>query len=188
MLKKIRPVTPGTRHQLRIILDLDNKKPEKSLITILKKKAGRNSQGRVTVRHRGGGHKRYYRFIDFKRDKRNIPGKIVALEYDPNRSANIALVQYSDGEKRYILAPDKLKRGDSVIAGEKAPIRAGNALPLARIPVGMPIHNLELKPGAGGKLVRGAGTVPIVKVPANPLPPLLSPSSYHPNYNLIRRL
>ena len=163
MLKKIKPITPGTRHQLRLVLDLDKKEPEKSLITILKKKAGRNSQGKITVRHRGGGHKRYYRLIDFKRDKRDIPGTVVALEYDPNRSANIALIQYPDGEKRYILAPDKLKQGDSIIAGEKAPIRTGNALALARIPVGMPIHNLELKPGTGGKLVRGAGTAAFIQ-------------------------
>ncbi len=163
MLKKIKPTTPGTRHQLRLVVDLDRKKPEKSLLQILKKHAGRNSYGRVTVRHRGGGHKRYYRLIDFKRNKYDLPGKVVALEYDPNRSANIALIQYPDGDKRYILAPDKLKRGDFVSAGEKAPIKDGNALPLARIPVGMPIHNLELKPKAGGKLVRGAGTAAFIQ-------------------------
>ncbi len=163
MLKKIKPTTPGTRHQLRLVLDVDAKKPEKSLVRILKKHAGRNSYGRVTVRHRGGGHKRYYRLIDFKRNKYDIPGKVIAFEYDPNRSANIALIQYPDGDKRYILAPDKLKRGDLVLSGEKAPLKDGNALPLARIPVGMPIHNLELKPGAGGKLVRGAGTAAFIQ-------------------------
>ncbi len=164
MLKKIKPITPGTRHQLRLVRDIDRKKPEKSLLRILKKTAGRNSYGRITVRHRGGGHKRYYRLIDFKRDKFDIQGRVVALEYDPNRSATIALIQYPDGDKRYILAPDKLKRGDFVMAGEKAPIKEGNALPLSRIPVGMPIHNLELKPGSGGKLVRGAGTAAFIQV------------------------
>ncbi len=163
MLKKIKPITPGTRHQLRLVRDIDRKKPEKSLLRILKKTAGRNSYGRITVRHRGGGHKRYYRLIDFKRDKFDIQGRVVALEYDPNRSATIALIQYPDGDKRYILAPDKLKRGDFVMAGEKAPIKEGNALPLSRIPVGMPIHNLELKPGSGGKLVRGAGTAAFIQ-------------------------
>ncbi len=163
MLKKLRPITPGTRHQLRLVRDIDAKKPEKSLLRILKKKSGRNAQGRITIRHRGGGHKRFYRLIDFKRNKRDIAGKVISLEYDPNRSANIALIQYPDGDKRYILAPDKLKRGDSIIASEKAPIKEGNALPLARIPVGMPIHNLELRPGSGGKLVRGAGTAAFIQ-------------------------
>lgn len=163
MLKKLKPTTAGTRHQLRLVTDLDAKKPEKSLLQILKKQAGRNAQGRITIRHRGGGHKRFYRLIDFKRNKRDIAGKVVSLEYDPNRSANIALIQYPDGDKRYILAPDKLKRGDSLIASETAPIQDGNALPLSKIPVGMPIHNLELKPGGGGKLVRGAGTAAFIQ-------------------------
>jgi len=130
----------------------------RKLYRILPKKSGRNSSGKVAVRHQGGRHKRYLREIDFRRDKREIPAKVVAIEYDPNRGAEIALLFYADGEKRYILAPEGLKIGDEVQAGEKAEIKPGNALPLAKIPLGTVVHNLELKPGKGGQIVRGAGT------------------------------
>jgi len=131
--------------------------PEKSLVVPLKKKAGRNNQGRLTVRHRGGGHKRLYRIIDFKRDKDNIPAKVATIEYDPNRSANIALVNYADGEKRYIIAPLGLKVGDTIISGPDVDIKVGNTLPIKSIPVGTIIHNIELKPGKGAQLARTAG-------------------------------
>ncbi|NLM76353.1 MAG: 50S ribosomal protein L2, partial [Clostridiaceae bacterium] len=133
--------------------------PEKSLLAPLKKKGGRNSYGRITVRHRGGGTKQKYRIIDFKRDKDGIPGTVKAIEYDPNRSANIALIYYADGEKRYILAPHGLKVGDTIYSGEKSDIKPGNAMPLMNIPVGTVIHNIELKPGKGGQLVRAAGNM-----------------------------
>jgi large subunit ribosomal protein L2 len=132
--------------------------PEKSLTEPLKKHAGRNNHGHITTRHRGGGHKRRYRIIDFKRKKYDIPAKVAGIEYDPNRSANIALLHYVDGEKRYILAPLGLKVGDTIMSGIKAEIRVGNALPLANIPIGSQIHNIELTPGRGGQLVRSAGT------------------------------
>lgn len=132
--------------------------PERSLLAPLKRKGGRNSFGRITVRHRGGGHKRHYRIIDFKRNKDGIPAKVVGIEYDPNRSANIALLNYADGEKRYILAPVGLKPGDTVLSGAGADIFPGNAMPISAIPVGTLIHNIELKPGKGGQLVRSAGT------------------------------
>lgn len=132
--------------------------PEKSLTTALPKKAGRNNHGKITVRHHGGGHKRKYRVIDFKRNKDNIPGRVATIEYDPNRSANIALINYADGEKRYILAPEGLKVGMTIFSGENADIKVGNALPLINIPVGSLIHNIELSPGKGGQMVRSAGT------------------------------
>ena len=137
--------------------EITKKKPEKSLTEHLKKHSGRNSQGKITVRHQGGGNKKTYRIIDFKRDKKDIPAKVTAIEYDPNRSAFIALLTYADGEKRYILAPLDLKVGDKVLAGENADIKPGNALPLRSIPVGTLIHNVEIKPGKGGQLVRSAG-------------------------------
>jgi large subunit ribosomal protein L2 len=137
--------------------DLTKKAPEKSLLAPLRKKGGRNAQGRLTVRHRGGGSKRQYRLIDFKRDKFGVAAKVSAIEYDPNRSARIALLQYADGEKRYILAPLGLKVGDNVMAGPQAEIRVGNVLPLRNIPVGSQIHNIELHRGRGGQLVRSAG-------------------------------
>ena len=137
--------------------EITKKTPEKSLTEYLKKNAGRNKQGKITVRHQGGGNKVKYRIIDFKRDKMDVPAKVAAIEYDPNRSAFIALLNYADGEKRYILAPLDLKVGDTVVAGETADIKPGNALPLRNIPVGTLIHNLELKPGKGGQLVRSAG-------------------------------
>jgi large subunit ribosomal protein L2 len=138
--------------------EITRTRPEKSLLGPLKQKAGRNNQGRITVRHRGGGHKQRYRIIDFKRDKHGVPGTVSSVEYDPNRTARIALVTYADGEKRYILAPLGLKVGDAVMSGPKAEIRVGNALPIYRIPLGTQVHNIELQPGKGGQLVRSAGT------------------------------
>lgn len=159
-IKKYRPTTPSRRHMTVLSFEeLTKKEPEKSLTVPLKKKAGRNAQGRMTVRHRGGGHKRLYRIIDFKRIKDDIPAKVAAIEYDPNRSANIALLHYADGQKAYIIAPHDLKVGDIVESGPKADIKPGNALPLKDIPVGSLIHNIELRPGKGGQLVRSAGAV-----------------------------
>lgn len=161
-LKTYKPTTPGLRARISDdFKDITRIEPEKSLIKAFKKQAGRNNAGKVTVRHRGGGVKRYYRIIDFKRDKFNIPGKVVSIEYDPNRSARISLVQYTDGEKRYILTPLELKAGDSVISatsGTNIEIRPGNSLPLKEIPVGTPVHNIELQIGKGGQLIRSAGT------------------------------
>ena len=158
-IKTFKPTTPSRRHMTVSAFEgIDKKaKPERSLTEVLKKHAGRNSYGRITVRHHGGGNKRKYRVIDFKRDKVDMFAEILRLEYDPNRSANIALLQYEDGEKRYILAPVGLKAGDRVISSEKADIKPGNALPLANIPTGTVIHNIELSPGKGGQLVRSAG-------------------------------
>jgi large subunit ribosomal protein L2 len=138
--------------------EITRSKPEKSLLRPLKKKAGRNSGGKITVRHRGGGAKRRFRIIDFRRDKDGVPGKVATIEYDPNRSARIALIHYLDGDKRYILATLGLKVGDPIMAGPEAEVRQGNGLPLRNIPVGTQVHNIELSPGAGAKLVRGAGT------------------------------
>ncbi len=157
-IKKYKPVTPSLRHRTGYTFEeITKTEPERSLIEPLKKHAGRNHQGRITVRHRGGGNKRYYRIIDFKRDKRGIPARVIAIEYDPNRSARIALLQYADGEKRYIIAPVGLMVGDTVMAGPEAEIRPGNALPIENIPLGIMIHNIELYPGRGGQLVRAAG-------------------------------
>ena len=158
-VKKFKPTTPGRRAMtVSDFSDLTTSKPEKSLLAPLKKTGGRNAYGRITARHRGGGHKRMYRIIDFKRDKDGIPAKVATIEYDPNRSARIALLHYADGEKRYILVPNGLKVGDTVVSGPDADIKPGNALPLANIPVGTIIHNIELRPGKGGQLVRAAGT------------------------------
>lgn len=158
-LKTYRPTSPGLRGMVSASFEeITKTAPEKSLLVPLKKKAGRNNRGVITVRHRGGGAKRMLRIIDFKRDKLGVPGKVAAIEYDPNRSARIALIHYADGEKRYILAPLGLNVGDVIMAGEGAEIRPGNALPLGSIPDGTLIHNLELEPGKGGQLVRGAGT------------------------------
>jgi large subunit ribosomal protein L2 len=157
-IKLYKPTSPGRRGMSgQNFSELAKKKPEKSLVVSLRKNAGRNNQGRITVRHRGGGVKRKYRIIDFKRAKLGIPAKVAAVEYDPNRSAHIALIQYADGEKRYILAPLGLKVGAEIMAGENAEIKVGNTLPLKLIPVGTPIHNIELQPGRGGQLVRSAG-------------------------------
>ena len=158
-LKNPKPPSPGRRAQvLPSFQEITKSKPEKSLLAPLHKKAGRNSQGRLTVRHRGGGSKRRYRIIDFKRDKSGVPGKVVAVEYDPNRSARIALIHYADGDKRYNLAPNGLAVGTVISAGPDAEIKVGNALPLRLIPTGNPVHNVEMHPGKGGQLVRGAGT------------------------------
>lgn len=159
-IKKFRPVTPSRREMTVLTFDeITKQEPEKSLTTSLKKKAGRNANGRITVRHRGGGHKRLYRIIDFKRIKDNVPAKVATIEYDPNRSSNIALLHYADGKKAYIIAPNNLKVGDTVVSGEQADIKVGNTLALKDIPVGSLIHNIELRPGKGGQLVRSAGTV-----------------------------
>ncbi|HLZ69912.1 MAG TPA: 50S ribosomal protein L2 [Dehalococcoidia bacterium] len=157
-IKQFKPTSPGRRGASGYTFEeLTKKRPEKSLTVALKSKAGRNNQGKITVRQRGGGHKRLLRLIDFKRSKQGVPGKVVALEYDPNRSARIALIQYRDGEKRYILAPQGLKVGDTVQAGAGSEIRVGNALPLRLIPTGTVIHNIELNLGRGGQIVRSAG-------------------------------
>jgi len=158
-IRKLKPNTPGTRFMSIASFDeITKTTPEKSLTTAMKKSGGRNNQGRVTSRHRGGGHKRRYRIIDFKRDKKGIPAKVYSIEYDPNRTSRIALLHYSDGEKRYIIAPDGLKVGDNVISGSGSEIKVGNALPLKEIPLGSFIHNVEMKPGKGGQLGRSAGT------------------------------
>lgn len=158
-IKKYKPTTNGRRNMTTLdFAEITTSTPEKSLLEPLKKKGGRNNQGKITVRHRGGGHKRQYRVIDFKRDKDGIPGRVATIEYDPNRSANIALVHYVDGEKRYILAPKNIQVGTEIMSGPEADIKPGNALPLINIPVGTVIHNIELKPGKGGQLVRSAGT------------------------------
>ncbi|QNL44722.1 50S ribosomal protein L2 [Oscillibacter hominis] len=159
-IKTFKPTTPSRRQMTVSGFDGIDKhaKPEPSLTESLKKNAGRNSYGRITVRHRGGGNKRKYRIIDFKRDKKDMEATVVRLEYDPNRSANIALVQYADGEKRYILAPVGLNPGDKVISSAEADIKVGNCLPIEKIPVGTVIHNIELHPGNGAQLVRSAGT------------------------------
>jgi large subunit ribosomal protein L2 len=157
-IKHFKPTSPGRRQMtVSTFEEITTDKPEKSLLAPLPKKAGRNNQGRITVRHQGGGHKRKYRIIDFKRNKDGVPGRVATIEYDPNRTANIALIHYADGEKRYIIAPKGLKVGDTVESGPSADIKPGNALPLANIPVGTVIHNIELKPGKGGQLVRAAG-------------------------------
>ncbi|MFW6075093.1 MAG: 50S ribosomal protein L2 [Chloroflexota bacterium] len=157
-VRRYKPTSPGRRGMTVLTRDeITAQEPEKSLVEILKKHSGRNSQGRITVRHQAGRQKRYYRKIDFKRDKLGVPAKVATIEYDPNRTARIALLHYVDGEKRYILAPVGLKVGDEVMAGPEAPIRVGNALRLADIPLGTAIHNIELYPGRGGQLVRAAG-------------------------------
>jgi len=157
-IKVYKPTTPGRRFMTGYTFEeITKTEPEKSLVVSLKKKGGRNNLGRVTMRHRGGGHKRLYRIIDFKRNKIGVPGKVAAIEYDPNRSARIALIHYVDGEKRYILAPVGLAVGDTIMAGPDADIKPGNALKLKDMPVGTFIHNIELEPGRGGVLVRSAG-------------------------------
>ncbi|NLW20018.1 MAG: 50S ribosomal protein L2 [Clostridiales bacterium] len=157
-IRVYKPTSPARRFMsVNAFEEITKKKPEKALTVSKKKYAGRNNQGKITVRHRGGGHKAKYRIIDFKRNKLQVPAKVAAIEYDPNRSAFIALLHYLDGEKRYILSPVGLKVGDMVVAGEGADIKPGNAMPLSAIPTGTLIHNLELRPGAGGQLVRSAG-------------------------------
>ena len=157
-MKHFKPYTPSRRNMTVSTFDeITKKTPEKSLLAKKKEKAGRNSYGRITVRHQGGGNRQKYRIIDFKRKKDDIAATVIGIEYDPNRSANIALIQYEDGEKAYILAPVGLKDGDKVVSGEKADIKPGNSMPIASIPVGTLIHNIELNPGQGGKMVRAAG-------------------------------
>ena len=158
-VKRYKPTSPGRRFQeVSDFSDITKRKPEKSLLSPQKKSGGRNSNGRITMRRRGGGHKRRYRIVDFKRNKWDVPAKVAAIEYDPNRSARIALLHYVDGEKRYILAPEGLQVGDTIMTGKTAEIKPGNTLPLINIPLGTMIHNIEMKPGKGGQIVRSAGT------------------------------
>ena len=158
-IRNYKPTTPGRRKMSTLVnTEITKTTPEKSLVVTLKKNAGRNNQGKVTVRHQGGGVKRKYRIIDFKRNKFNVPGVVASIEYDPNRTANIALINYVDGEKRYIISPKNLAVGMKVESGEGADIKVGNALPIMSIPVGTTIHNIELRPGKGGELARSAGS------------------------------
>ena len=157
--KKLNPVTPGTRHRIAPVFDdITTDKPERSLLVSLSKSGGRNNRGRMTMRHKGGGHKRKYRIIDFKRNKDGVPATVKTIEYDPNRTARIALLAYADGEKRYILAPDGLSVGDVVSSGEGVQPERGNSMPLLKMPLGTTVHNVELLPGKGGQIVRSAGT------------------------------
>ncbi len=156
--KKLKPITPGTRHRIAPdFSDVTTNQPERSLLVKLHRKGGRNVHGRITTRHKGGGHKRRYRLVDFKRNKFDVPATVKTIEYDPNRTARIALIAYADGEKRYIIAPDKLKVGDKILNGERVAPDRGNALPLMNMPLGTVVHNVELVPGNGGKMVRSAG-------------------------------
>ncbi len=158
-IKTYKPTSPGRRWMTRSSFEeITKERPERSLLAPLRKRAGRNARGIITVRHRGGGHKQQYRIMDFKRDKLGMPARVASIEYDPNRSARIALLVYADGEKRYIVAPLEVKVGDVLVSGETAEIRAGNALPIEKIPLGTLIHNVELQPGRGAQLVRSAGT------------------------------
>ncbi len=158
-IRNYKPTTPGRRKMSTLINEeITKSTPEKSLTVTIKKNGGRNNQGKITVRHQGGGVKRKYRIIDFKRNKLNVPGTVASIEYDPNRTANIALINYADGEKRYIIAPKGLTVGMKIEAGENADIKVGNALPLMNIPVGTMVHNIELRPGKGGELARSAGS------------------------------
>ena len=184
-VKTYKPTTPSRRHMSVSGFDgIDKKaKPERSLVEVLKKHAGRNSYGRITVRHKGGGNRRKYRIIDFKRDKVDVEATVLRLEYDPNRSANIALVEYADGERRYILAPVGLTAGDKVISSEKADIKPGNALPISAIPVGTVIHNIEIYPGKGGQLVRSAGVAAQLMAKEGSMAQVRLPSG---EYRLIR--
>lgn len=158
-IKVYKPTSPGRRGMtVSTFEEITATTPERSLLQPLKKKGGRNNQGRLTTRHQGGGHKRMYRLIDFKRDKDNVPAKVATIEYDPNRTANIALLHYLDGEKRYIIAPQGLKVGDMLVSGPESDIKTGNALPLANIPVGTVVHNVEMRPGCGAQIARSAGS------------------------------
>lgn len=158
-IKVFKPTSPGRRSMSGYTFEeITHSTPERSLVRGLRKRGGRNFRGKITVRHRGGGHKRRYRFVDFKRDKLDVPGRVASIEYDPNRSARIALIVYADGEKRYIIAPLGLKVGDTIVSGERVEIRPGNTMPLNNMPLGTQVHNVELQPGRGGQLVRAAGT------------------------------
>ena len=166
-IRKYNPTTPGLRGMtVSTFEEITTDKPEKSLTVTLKKHSGRNSRGKITVRHRGGGYRPKYRIIDFKRDKDGVPGKVATIEYDPNRSANIALINYADGEKRYIVAPNKLAVGDVIVSGPDADIKIGNALPVANIPVGTIIHNIELKSGKGAQLMAKEGKLASLRLPS----------------------
>ena len=157
-VKKLKPITPGQRHRIKLSYDtITSSNPEKSLIKKYKKTGGRNDRGKMTIQHVGGGHKRRYRIIDFKREKFGVPAKVATIEYDPNRTANIALLHYVDGEKRYIIAPNGLKVGTEVVSGKGSPIDIGNTMPLSEIPLGTIIHNIELRPSQGALMVRSAG-------------------------------
>ncbi len=184
-VKTYKPTTPSRRNMSVSGFDgIDKKaKPERSLVEVLKKHAGRNSYGRITVRHKGGGNRRKYRIIDFKRDKVDVEATVLRLEYDPNRSANIALVEYADGERRYILAPVGLNAGDKVLSSEKADIKPGNTLPISAIPVGTVIHNIEIYPGKGGQLVRSAGVAAQLMAKEGNMAQVRLPSG---EYRLIR--
>ena len=158
-IRNYKPTTPGRRKMSTLVNEeITKSTPEKSLTVTLNKKSGRNNTGKITVRHQGGGVKRKYRLIDFKRNKMDVPGKVASIEYDPNRTANIALINYVDGEKRYIIAPKGIKVGDKIVSGEKVDVKVGNAMPLSNIPVGTVVHNIELRPGKGGELARSAGS------------------------------
>jgi large subunit ribosomal protein L2 len=176
-IRKYKPTSPGRRFMSGSTFEeVTRTQPEKSLVQHLKKFSGRNQTGKITVRHRGGGHKKLYRIIDFKRNKLDVPGKVAEIEYDPNRSARICLIHYADGEKRYILWPVGLKVGDTVMAGTKAEIRPGNSLPLGSIPLGTTIHNIELTLGRGGKMVRSAGAAAQLLAKEGPMATLRMPS------------
>lgn len=177
-MKKYKPTTPSRREMMSIDFTvLTKKEPEKKLLRSLKKKAGRGNVGRITVRHRGGGTKRLYRIVEFGQEKLDVQAKVVALEYDPNRTAFLALLEYPDGEKKYIIAPHNLKVGNEIIFSEKAPLLVGNRMKLKNIPIGTSVHNIELIPGKGGKLARGAGTGAVILAHENELSHLRMPSS-----------
>ncbi len=176
-VKKLKSITPGSRFATRSdFSELTASSPEKRLTRALRKTGGRNNTGRITIRRRGGGHKRRYRIIDFKRNKLEVPGKVATIEYDPNRSSYISLIHYADGDKRYILSPEKLKVGDEVISGENVPLKNANSLPLKNIPAGINVHNIELSPGKGGQMVRSAGSYAQVMAHDNNLCTLKLPS------------
>lgn len=176
-IKSYKPTSNGIRHRTTPTFDeITKDRPEKSLIEAVRKSGGRNNKGRVTAFCRGGGHKRFYRILDFRRDKHGIPARVAAIEYDPNRSARIALLHYADGDKRYILAPDGLTVGENVISGPEVEVKVGNALPLANIPMGLSVHNVELKEGKGGQMARAAGTQIILAAKENGMAHLKLPS------------
>ncbi len=176
-IKQLKSVTPGSRFATRSnFSEITKGSPEKKLTKALRKTGGRNNTGKITIRRRGGGHKRRYRIIDFKRNKFDVPGKVATIEYDPNRSANISLIHYADGEKRYIISPEDLKVGDSVISGDRVPLKPANSLLLKNIPAGITIHNIELEPGKGGQMARSAGTFAQVMAHDNKMCTLRLPS------------
>ncbi len=177
-IRTFRPYTPGTRQRaISDFAEITRDQPEKSLTKSKHRRKGRNNRGVITCRHRGGGHKRLYRMVDFKRDKHNIPAKVVSIEYDPNRNARIALLHYQDGEKRYIIHPVDLKVGDTILSGPEAPIEVGNALPLSKMPLGTKVHNVELVPGKGAQMARSAGAVAEVAAKEGDFVSLKLPSS-----------